>query len=153
MAHFFVYVLVSGSTKDVRQRVFHLMAPYNNEFEVEEYEADCDCNWPRKAPDPDCEVCGGTGRHFTTWNPMSKFDFYAIWDSAHVLRNASKDPSDWEEEVVYDDDIPDDERLAIAPLGNLDLDRLKLPFAIVTPPGEWHEMPGDWWSENQDFAA
>jgi hypothetical protein len=44
MAHFFVYVLVSGSTKDVRQRVFHLMAHYNNEFEVEEYETDCDCN-------------------------------------------------------------------------------------------------------------
>ena len=83
---------------------------------------------------------------------MSKFDGYVIWDSAHVLRNASKDPSDLEAEEVFDDDIPDEVTTAMAPLGSLDLGRLKLPFAIVTPSGEWHEMEGDWWSKDQDSA-
>jgi hypothetical protein len=146
MAHFFVYVLVSGSTIDLRRRVHYLMAPYHNEFEVEEYETECEGDCRRDESDRDCGACNG--RYLTTWNPMCKFDGYAIWDSAHVLRNASRDPSDWEEEEVFDDDIPDDDGAAIAPLSSLDTDRLRLPFAIVTPSGEWHEMDGDWWSED-----
>jgi hypothetical protein len=152
MPHFPVYVLVSDTTMDVRQEVHHLMEAYHNEFEVEEYETDCYCDSGKDAFDPNCEDCRGTGKYLTTWNPMSKFDWYAIWDSAHVLRNASKDPSDWEEEETFDDDIPEDEETAIAPLSSLDFERLKLPFAIVTPSGEWQEMEGDWWSEDQDSA-
>lgn len=152
MAHFSVYVLVSDTTMDVRQEVHHLMAPYHNEFEVREYETDCKCDFGKDGFDPNCEDCGGTGKYLTTWNPMSKFDGYAIWDSAHVLRNASKDPADWEEEETFDEDTPADDEAAVAPLSTLDLERLKLPFAIVTPSGEWHEMDGDWWSEDQDSA-
>jgi hypothetical protein len=86
--------------------------------------------------------------------PYVKLDEYVIWDSTHVLRNASKDPSDWEDEVVPDDDVPDDgyDEKAIAPLSSLDIDRLKLPFAIVTPSGEWYEMEGNWWSEDKESA-
>jgi hypothetical protein len=152
MAHFLTYVLVSGSTKDVRERVRFLMTPYHNEFEVEEYETECDCAGQDQTPDPDCEDCGGTGKYFTTFNPMCMFDFYAIWDSQHVLPNASKNPSDWEEEEVYDDHIPDDDGAAIAPLSSLNIERLKLPYAVVTPSGDWHEMPGDWYSEDRASA-
>jgi hypothetical protein len=153
MAHFLTYVLVSGSTENVRERVRFLMTPYHNEFEVEEYETECDCAGQGQTPDPDCEECGGgTGKYFTTFNPMCKFDGYNIWDSQHVLPNASKDPSDWEEEEVYDDDIPDDDGAAIAPLSSLNIERLKLPHAVVTPSGDWQEMPGDWYSEDRASA-
>ena len=154
MSHFSAYVLVSGTTNFVERRVFHLMTPFNNDFEVEEYETECYCNLGSEAPDPDCEECGGTGTHLTTWNPMSNFDGYAIWDSQHVLPNASKNPSDWADEVVVDGDIPDnyDYQAAIAPLSSLDIERLKLPQVIVTPAGGWHEMPGDWYSEDRESA-
>lgn len=150
MSYYFAYFLVPCGTEDVENRVHSLMAKFHNDFEVEQYETECDCDLLREVPDPDCEMCGGTGKCLTTWNPMSMFDCYVIWDSAHVLRNASKNPADWEDEEVSDDDIPDDIEAAVAPLSSLDLERLKLPFAIVDPLGNWHEMDGDWWSENQD---
>jgi hypothetical protein len=140
MSHFTAYVLVSGSTCRVIERVGHLMAPYDNDFEVEEYETECDCNWQREGYDPHCEVCGGTGRYITTRNPMPKFEDYFVVDIDHVLRDAEKDSSQLTEKA------------AIAPLASLDVDKLKLPRVIVTPSGEWHEMDGDWWSEDQDSA-
>lgn len=150
MSYYFAYVLAPNGTKDVENRVHSLMAKFHNDFEVERYETECCCDWPGGKFDPDCEECRGTGKYLTTWNPMSKFDSYVIWDSAHVLRNASKNPADWEDEEVFDDDIPDDIGAAVAPLASLDLERLKLPFAIVDPSGNWHEMDGDWWSKYQD---
>jgi hypothetical protein len=154
MSHFSVYALVSGSTIDIRRRVRYLMEPYHNDFEVEEYQAAGNGACSGDGHEPDCTKCDGT--YLTTCNPMSKFDGYSIWDSGHVLRNASKNPSDWEDEETFDDDIPDDDGAAIAPIESLDLDRLKLPFAIVTPSGEWHEMEGDWWdmaTESTDWKA
>jgi len=65
------------------------MAPYDNAFEVEAYETECGCPGHGQAPDPDCDQCGGTGRHFTTWNPMSKFDGYNVADYYHALRDAA----------------------------------------------------------------
>lgn len=152
MSYYFTYVLVPCGTKDVEHRVHSLMAKFHNDLQVEQYETECFCDRPGEGFDPDCEECRGTGKYLTTWNPMSMFDCYIIWDSTHVLRNASKNPADWEDEEVFDDDIPDDIGAAVAPLDSLDLERLKLPFAIVDPFGNWHEMDGDWWSENQDSA-
>lgn len=148
MAHFNVYVLVSGATMDIRRRVNYLMEPYHNEFDVEEYEAEC-CGHCGGIDGPDCEGCDG--KFMTTWNPMCKLDWYAIWDSQHVLLNASKYPYNWTDQED-DEDIPEkyDYKKAVAPLETLDLKRLDLPLAIVTPSGEWHEMDGNWWSEDQD---
>lgn len=144
MAHFSVYVLVPGSTINVRRRVHHLVAPYHNDFAVEEYETDCYCDLGRNGFDPDCPNCLGTGNYLTTCNPMSKFDGYTIRDSMHALSKASKDPSDV-------DDIRKDDGAAIAPVSSLDLERLKLPFAIVTISGKWHEMDGGWWAKDQEW--
>src|SRR5208337_5367921 len=144
MSHFSAHVLISGSTKYVRERDSYLMAPYDNAFEVEEYETKCDCVGKGQAPDPDCEECGGTGRLLTTWNPMSKFDGYTVADYEHVLQTAARKPSEWDND--YED------RTGMAFLSNLDPDKLELPHVIVTPYGEWHEMKGDWYSENRDSA-
>ena len=83
MSNFAAYVLVSGSTGGVHRRVHHLMAPFNNDFEVEEYETECDCIEQGQAPDPDCENCSGTGKHLTTFNPMSQLDRYTVADCRH----------------------------------------------------------------------
>ena len=66
MSYFYVYVLIPGSKKDVGQRVHQLMAPHHSEFEVEEYETECDCTYNRDPFDPDCEQCCGTGSYFST---------------------------------------------------------------------------------------
>jgi hypothetical protein len=144
MSHFSAYILVSGSTNYVRGRVSHLMAPYDNAFEVEEYETECDCIGHGQAPDPDCEDCGGTGKHLTTFNPMAKLDGYTIADYQHVLRAAATKPSEWAND--YED------RTGMALLSNLEFEKLELPHVIVTPSGEWHEMQGDWYSDDRDSA-
>ena len=154
MSYFITYALVSSNTNDVKRSVFQLMEPYDNEYEVEEYETECMCDCGRDEFDPDCEQCAGTGVYRTTWNPMSNFDSYYIWDGEHVLRNASKNPSDWEDEPAIDDNIPDDydEEEAMAALSDLNIERLELPDVIVTPSGEWHEMPGYWYFDDRESA-
>jgi hypothetical protein len=144
MSYFTAYVLVSGSTGYVTRRVRHLMTPYHNEFEVEEYETECDCNWQREAPNPDCEDCGGTGKYLTTFNPMAKLDGYTVADHEDALKTAAIAPSQW--------DADHEDRAAMARLSDLDIDKLKLPEVIVTPSGEWHEMREDLLSENRDSA-
>ena len=85
---------------------------------------------------------------------MSNFDSYYIWDGEHVLRNASKNPSDWEDEPAIDDNIPDDydEEEAMAAVGDLNIERLELPHVIVTPSGDWHEIDGDWYPDDRESA-
>ena len=144
MSNFAAYVLVSGSTGSVHRRVHHLMAPFNNDFEVEEYETECNCIVHGQAPDPDCEDCGGTGKHLTTSNPMSKLDQSTIADYQHVLQTAARKPSEWANDC--------EDRTGVAFLSNLNLEKLELPHVIVTPSGDWHEMKGDWYSEDRDSA-
>ncbi|MGO9570624.1 MAG: hypothetical protein ACLP5H_24095 [Desulfomonilaceae bacterium] len=120
------------------------MAPYDNAFEVEEYETECDCIGQGQAPDPNCEDCGGIGKHLTTFNPMAKLDGYTIADYQQVLQAAARKPSEW--------DNNHEDRAGMAFLSDLDLDKLALPQVIVTPSGEWHEMQGDWYSEDRDSA-
>ena len=144
MSRFTAYVLVSGSTNYVRGRVSYLMAPYDDAFEVEEYETECDCIGHRPAPDPDCEDCGGSGKYLTTFNPMAKLDGYTIADYQHVLQAAATKPSEWAND--YED------RTGMAFLSNLEIEKLELPHVIVAPAGDWHEMEGDWYSEDRDSA-
>ena len=187
MSHFYTVVIVPDGTEpqSFHDEVERLLAPYDENIEVPEYERDCHCigrvarkfgkaeaekvkkidtyrdEWNRKAkeagkdmmesfldqkgweefiadwtkikeekekehpdygkPDPECDDCNGTGKYKTTYNPKSKWDWWVIggrWDGT-VPGNAIP-VSELTDEII--------------------------PFAMVTPDGEWHQK-GDmgWW--------
>ncbi len=68
-------------------------------------------------PDPDCKYCQGTGTCLTTYNPDSQWDWWVIggrWDGWLNSKN-------------------------IAPATTLLENTDKIPFAVVTPDGQWHQ--------------
>jgi len=89
-------------------------------------------------PDPACEECGGTGKRMTTYNPQSKWDWWRIggrWDgeifgtacaSEDGGFNFSPDHETLEHNLRTVEDL----------LGD---DEPPLPFALLTPDGEWIE--------------
>ncbi len=67
--------------------------------------------------DPDCEDCQGTGTRMTTSNPDSQWDWWTIggrWEGWLSQTNSAPVT-----ELLQDDD--------------------KIPFALVTPDGQWHQ--------------
>lgn len=91
---------------------------------------------PVAKPDKDCESCKGTGTYKTTYNPKSQWDWYRIggrWDGTIQCR---------EDELNTDGFNFDDKHEEIK---NNVLSTHKLaeneviPFAIMTPDGEWHQ--------------
>lgn len=91
-------------------------------------------------PDPDCDTCAGTGFYESTYNPLSKWDWWVIggrWDS---------DLKNW------------------AYCGNSnaasagDLAGKYTPHAILTPNGKWNEHGEMGWfavvtNENDNWSA
>jgi len=196
MSHFVVLVLVK-SPVDAKEQVRELLAPFDENIEVDEYDKPCFCinscavvetgsavdakfglldplrrefyyrediqamreqenideiekEWallikPRTdlyaellpkhelymKPSPDCEDCQGSGTRKSTYNLESQWDWYVIggrWDG-YFSANAESGDSD-----RYKDNID----------GNVNyvydiLKEDKLPFAIVTPDGQWLE--------------
>jgi len=88
-----------------------------------------------KSPDAGCEECNGTGQRPTTYNPKSKWDWWVVggrWDGSIQKNQRSSDNG-----FNFG---PQHRELGnnIAPTEFL-LDNLFVPFAILTPDGEWHE--------------
>jgi len=87
-------------------------------------------------PDPQCEECRGKGVITRTCNHNAKWDWWQIGGR-------------WEEmlEQCWKRESHPDHHSTIAPLIELDLEKIPTPFAIITPDGSWHargEMgPGD----------
>lgn len=77
-------------------------------------------------PDPTCTECGGTGRHMSTYNPNSKWDWYMVggrWDG-------------WLTDTEVESETHETlETNSLTVTEGLD----KIPFAILTPKGEWGE--------------
>ena len=74
-------------------------------------------------PDPHCPYCKGTGLERVYGNPYPEWTFKEIggrYDG--IVRNGSSQATN-----------PN-----ILPVGDLDLSRVPMPWAIVTPDGEWH---------------
>ena len=84
-------------------------------------------------PDPECEECRGTGTHPSTYNPDSKWDWFAIGG-----RWAGMLPRD---------------RATVASLRESN-DPNKVPFAFVDSRGAWHQR-GEmgWWGCVSDEKA
>lgn len=181
MSHFYTLVILPDGKFD-ESAVGRLLAPYDENLEVPEYDRRCGCvggsaetaasnqmqaelgTWetvraefskradaseeiwkaevykPRRArkaellaahpdkdkPDPECEDCNGTGAYRSTYNPKSKWDWWVIggrWGDV-ASRGHAKVSS---------------------------LVERRLPFAIVTPDGEWYGKGRmGWWGMVSD---
>ncbi len=133
--------------------------PYNNAVK-----AALDAHTDKNKPNPDCEDCKGTGIRQTTYNPMSKWDWYKIggrWTGMFTAGyDPSKDPRNLEtctccdvtgakadcrqckgtgQRVKYkladfDGDILEMPKVIQSLMAQNDR-----PYAILTPEGEWAE--------------
>ena len=96
-------------------------------------------------PDPDCGDCHGSGHYASTYNPDSKWDWYRIggrWDGEIAGKPAESADGGF-------NFSPQHERLE----NNLTTvkDMVTVPFAFLTPDGEWHEQGQmGWWDVVHD---
>lgn len=115
MSHFSTLVILPLGTKeeDIDSTIENLLAPYDENMEVPEYERPC---WCVEHPQPEgCLDCHGSEIEKTTYNTLSKWDWYKIggrWDNALEGSNVQK--------------------IREFPEGTLKC------YALVTPTGEWH---------------
>jgi len=103
------------------------------------------------SPNPECDSCHGTGIRMTTYNPLSKWDWWVIggrWDGA--IQGEYRESHDHgfnfgeEHHQIEYNSIPVEK-----------LPEEFYPFAIVTPDGVWHEKGEMGWfgmatNEQQD---
>jgi hypothetical protein len=129
MSHFLVGVIVPKGTKNVQSYIDGVMDAYNENLEVNEYKGD------------DGEPC--------TYNPDSKWDWYVVggrWDGI-ISKNGEQMPSD-DGGFNFGDKHHDIENNTCMVRH---LPAKSLPFAIVTPDGEWHEKGSmGWWGITKD---
>lgn len=100
-------------------------------------------------PNPECEECAGSGKVVSQYNPKSKWDWWVIggrWSGYLPGKTSSREREDESLEVnsMHMKDLPEV------------LDEGSVPFAIVTPDGEWHERGRMGWfavvhNENDDW--
>lgn len=96
----------------------------------------------RLKPEAKCEECHGTGKQRRTYNPESKWDWYRVggrWDG--YLTGESK-----RSDGGYNFHGHDGLNGNVAPVSYV-LAEKKVPWAILTPDGEWHEKGKmGWWA-------
>jgi hypothetical protein len=142
MSKYLVYVLVPETSGSLEESVDYLLWPYHVdsllEIEESEDEDDCECTSEGQTADPNCEVCNGTGVEKFYRNPKSRWDSYFL-------------SGEWEGKLLLAECLLRPCKLKLnggaAPLNNLDVERLEMPRAIVTPDGRWHDecnYPSDW---------
>ncbi len=94
----------------------------------------------RTAADPECDSCHGAGTYRSTSNPKSKWDWYVIggrWNGRIRGRRVESDELERNTAVVskLPNPLPDD----------------RVPYALVTPDGTWHERGRmGWWGMSSD---
>jgi hypothetical protein len=91
-------------------------------------------------PDENCPDCEGTGLVKTEYNPDSKWDWWVIggrWNGEiRAERRSSKDGFNFEDEFhTLEENVTSVEDY----LSQIEKKNTDVPFAIVTPNGEWHE--------------
>jgi hypothetical protein len=102
-------------------------------------EADLDKN----KPDPDCYECNGTGFYKSTYNPDSKWDYFVIggrWNGEICGKYKGDEKGGFNFDKKFNEieqnyiSIPDFIKL----VEEKGLENV-MPYAIVSPEGEWHE--------------
>ena len=135
-----------GQHRAARKAVDKLWQAATAEYRKVEHEATIS-HLLHDKPDPKCDECKGSGTHGSTYNPRSKWDWYAIggrwagtirgeadklpddgfdgtreaWDAKRAVRNAVRVNARLVEE--FPSPVPDE----------------LIPFAVLDPAGEWHE--------------
>lgn len=121
-----------------------LVSPY-----YEEYDRLVEQLLPGFAPDPDCTSCHGTGKYPTTYNPMSKWDWWRVggrWDGKITT---SEEIDDGQGGFNFGEAFESMARNCCK-VEEL-LQREEIPFALVTPDGTWHERANmGWWGITTD---
>lgn len=95
----------------------------------------------RDSPDPNCNECGGRGFVLTTANPKAKWDWWVI--GGHWYGEITGHPKSDEKGFNLSPKFNriKDNRSLVAPLLSLKI----LPFAVVTPDGQWYEQGNMGW--------
>ena len=93
-------------------------------------------------PDPKCDECRGTGAYKSTYNPNSKWDWWVIggrWNGELI----GKARDDGDGGFNFGDEF---HSLRENSCKVQDIADGFIPFAVITPDGEWHEK-GEmgWW--------
>ena len=150
MSHFFTVAILPKETPiehvPVMERLNKMLAPFDENTEVDPYKEDCYCIEGGK-PDQKCDDCHGSGKSESTYNPESKWDWWRIggrWNGD--IQGESKGDGDGynfgeEFQQLKPNVIPVSELLKDKGALN---DRT--PFAVITPEGEWAERGKmGWW--------
>lgn len=132
---------VIRSERDMLYQIF------NAEFDQswEQTKRDYTENHPAFAqPDPDCEECDGTGFYISTYNPQSQWNWYRVggrfdgWITQNPQESGNGFNFDAKHETLANNSI------SVADL--LKIDEPYIPYALVTPDGEWIERGQmGWW--------
>lgn len=128
MSHFTVAVLIPAETDPaaIEDTVGRPLAPYDENTRVEPYPEPCSCA-RAGTPDAACEDCAGTGTAQSTYNPLSKWDWWEIGGRWSGAINGSD----------------------VAPVRTLP--EGYSTFALVTPEGEWFQRGRmGWWAMVSD---
>lgn len=90
-------------------------------------------------PRPGCEMCGGTGKEITTYNPQGYFDYWSPGGiySGRFAATFEREPEALQRLVAaYPDDALLISRGDVIPV-HLLLEDCPLPFALLTPDGQF----------------
>jgi hypothetical protein len=100
-------------------------------------------------PDPECTICEGTGTYRSERNPDSKWDWFVI--GGRYNGEITRAPRSDEKGFNFGDDFHRLNENMIQVRKLLPLTDNDVPFAIVTPDGQWHEK-GElgWWGTVSD---
>lgn len=113
------------------------MEPFSEHIEVEPYMTDCFCDEDRRA---ECSCCKGTGQYETTSNPKRQWTWYRIggrwdgilFDKENLLSRETENGFNFNGDH---ESFKQNRRV----VGDVDWEgEWVLPYAIVTPDGEWH---------------
>lgn len=144
MSHFFVVVILPQKIQreNIKDQVDKQLDPFY-EGEVEPYETTCYCVGREAKPDSTCETCSGIGVQTSTYNPLSKWDWWSFggrWNG-NIKNKYRGDKSGFN----FDDEY----RTLHENLVQVELliKRNIVPFAILTPDGEWIDQGNmGWWA-------
>lgn len=137
MSHFFTVVLVPKGTDDVRAKVAELLAPYDENLEVPEYDSPCSCVGSQARREEAWEQAQAETQTVEAYRKAfqlkNKWDWWSVggrWDG-----DVRGEPRRSEDGYNFDNHrLLEHNETAVAEMA-----REVIPYAVVTPDGEWHE--------------